>query len=238
MKFPEKLVLLRRRRGLTQQQLAQSLNVTRQAVSRWENGASLPDSVALLRLAEEFDVAPEWLLDDDAEGEPTPRCPKRGHFTATDRAWSAAAVAGLVYTIAYNVLIFGNMEGLAVQLLQGGSVYRLIMALQYLTLVLIGPWFSFALMHTAAALFCRYAVTPGENVQRWMRRAALICLLIYAVMFVLSIALRITDYEYGGTLQILYSRLVSNSWYMSAAGALFGLSRTRPTVSTPRSGAG
>ena len=64
MTFAEKLAYLRGRHGLSQAQLARSLGVTRQAVSRWENGAGLPDSQALLRLAEEFDVKPEWLLDE------------------------------------------------------------------------------------------------------------------------------------------------------------------------------
>ncbi len=150
--FPEKLVSLRDRYGLTQKQLAESLGVTRQAVSRWENGTSLPDSVALLRLAEEFDVEPEWLLDEGAAGEPEPRRVRRGRFTMADRAWLIAGAAAVLYLIAYSAVILSDPEGLAVQILQMGGTYRVIMSVQYVNLVLAGPWMRFALAHTAAAL--------------------------------------------------------------------------------------
>lgn len=73
MTFSEKLITLRAGRGWTQEQLAQQLGVTRQAVGRWEKGAGLPDAVGLTRLAAAFDVAPEWLLDEAAPDEPEPR---------------------------------------------------------------------------------------------------------------------------------------------------------------------
>ena len=43
MTLGEKLQTLRRSRGLSQEQLAEILEVSRQAVSKWENGSSLPD---------------------------------------------------------------------------------------------------------------------------------------------------------------------------------------------------
>ena len=47
---------LRQGRGLTQQQLAATLNVSHQAVSKWENGAALPDVQMLMSLAQLFGV--------------------------------------------------------------------------------------------------------------------------------------------------------------------------------------
>ena len=73
MTFPEKLITLRAGRGWSQEKLAGELGVTRQAVGRWERGECLPDAMGLTRLAQTFDVNPEWLLDESASGAPEPR---------------------------------------------------------------------------------------------------------------------------------------------------------------------
>ncbi len=62
MEFSERLLTLRKERGLSQEELAERLEVTRQAVSRWESGATLPDAVNLLKLADLFSVSVDWLL--------------------------------------------------------------------------------------------------------------------------------------------------------------------------------
>ena len=56
MMFSEKLICLRRERGLSQEQLADQLGVTRQSVSKWESGAAMPELVKLISLSELFDV--------------------------------------------------------------------------------------------------------------------------------------------------------------------------------------
>ena len=55
---------LREKSGLTQEQLAEKLYVTRQAVSRWEQGTALPDAGNLLKLRQRFGVSVDWLLED------------------------------------------------------------------------------------------------------------------------------------------------------------------------------
>ena len=72
MTFPEKLITLRAGRGWSREKLAGELGVTRQAVGRWERGECLPDAMGLTRLAQTFDVNPEWLLDESASGAPEP----------------------------------------------------------------------------------------------------------------------------------------------------------------------
>ena len=47
MKLSEKILLLRKRQGLSQEALAEQLHVSRQAVSRWEMGTALPDAANL-----------------------------------------------------------------------------------------------------------------------------------------------------------------------------------------------
>ncbi len=67
MIFSEKLITLRKRYGLSQDDLAQKLNVTRQAVYKWENAQSIPDIENLKILSKIFNVSVDNLLDDDSE---------------------------------------------------------------------------------------------------------------------------------------------------------------------------
>ena len=64
MNFSEKLIRLRKREGISQEELASYLEVSRQAVSRWEQGAALPDAGNLLKLRQRFGVSVDWLLED------------------------------------------------------------------------------------------------------------------------------------------------------------------------------
>ena len=57
MALSEKLYTLRKKSGLSQEQLAEKLLVSRQAVSRWENGEVLPDAPNLLQLSKLFGVS-------------------------------------------------------------------------------------------------------------------------------------------------------------------------------------
>ena len=54
--FQDNLKALRKRKGITQEELATRLNVVRQTVSKWEKGLSVPDSELLIKLAEILEV--------------------------------------------------------------------------------------------------------------------------------------------------------------------------------------
>ena len=56
---------LRKERNLTQEELAEQLNITYQAVSRWENGTALPDANNILQLSKLFGVSADYLLNED-----------------------------------------------------------------------------------------------------------------------------------------------------------------------------
>ncbi len=72
MEFAEKLTFLRRRAGMSQEQLADQLGITRQSVSKWESGASVPELAKLIAIADFFDVSLDYLVRDrgDAAGVP------------------------------------------------------------------------------------------------------------------------------------------------------------------------
>ena len=67
MEFSEKLTTLRRREGLTQEQLADRLGVTRQSVSKWKGGAAVPELGKLVALADLFGVTLDDLVREERE---------------------------------------------------------------------------------------------------------------------------------------------------------------------------
>ncbi len=69
MKLNEKILTLRKKMGLSQEELAEKLNVSRQAVSRWEVGSAQPDASNVLQLSKLFGVTADYLLNDEYESD-------------------------------------------------------------------------------------------------------------------------------------------------------------------------
>lgn len=67
MIFADKIIMHRKRLGLSQEQLAQQLGVTRQSVSKWEAGASIPELSKMVVLSELFQVSIDYLVKDYLE---------------------------------------------------------------------------------------------------------------------------------------------------------------------------
>lgn len=63
----EKLYKLRKNSGFSQEQLAEQLNVSRQAISKWESGTAVPESEKLVAISNYFSVSVDYLLKDDEE---------------------------------------------------------------------------------------------------------------------------------------------------------------------------
>ncbi|NMA93239.1 MAG: helix-turn-helix domain-containing protein [Clostridiales bacterium] len=61
------LKIIRKNKGYSQEELAERIHVTRQTVSKWENGQSLPDAEMVKSIAEVFGVSVSELLEGDAE---------------------------------------------------------------------------------------------------------------------------------------------------------------------------
>ena len=69
MKLSDKLIEIRKGKGWSQEDFAEKMDVSRQAISRWENGTALPDAQNILRISKLFNVTADYLLNDDYEGE-------------------------------------------------------------------------------------------------------------------------------------------------------------------------
>ena len=62
MDFKENLIQLRKKANLSQEQLADKLSVTRQAISKWESGQTMPEADKILLLSDIFNVTTDQLL--------------------------------------------------------------------------------------------------------------------------------------------------------------------------------
>ena len=65
MNLAEKIVFLRKKNSLSQEELAEKLDVTRQSVSKWESGQSVPDLNKIIQIGELFGISLDLLLKDD-----------------------------------------------------------------------------------------------------------------------------------------------------------------------------
>lgn len=72
MNIGKKIIFCRKSLGLSQEELASLLDISRQAVSRWETGAAMPDTEKIIQLSRVFHVSTDYLLLDEVEES---RCP-------------------------------------------------------------------------------------------------------------------------------------------------------------------
>lgn len=82
MLFNEKLIQRRKERGMTQEELADRLSVSRQTVSKWENGDCMPDADKFIRLSDILEISLDELAGREVEVEPivlpAPELPNSG----------------------------------------------------------------------------------------------------------------------------------------------------------------
>ena len=64
MSLAEKIQALRRQKGMSQEQLADALNISRQAVSKWETNESQPDIERLIEISNMFNVSIDYLIKE------------------------------------------------------------------------------------------------------------------------------------------------------------------------------
>ena len=69
MILADKIIRLRRKNGWSQEELAEKMSVSRQAVSKWESAQTVPDLEKILMLGALFGVTTDYLLKDELESE-------------------------------------------------------------------------------------------------------------------------------------------------------------------------
>lgn len=69
MKLQDKIIVHRKANGWSQEDFADKLHVSRQAISRWENGTALPDAQNILQISKLFHITTDYLLHDEYESD-------------------------------------------------------------------------------------------------------------------------------------------------------------------------
>lgn len=108
MAFSDNLQFLRTRQGLTQEQLAERMEVSRQSVSKWESGLSYPEMETLLKLCELFRMDMDTLLRGDAEQALAEDGAGYDGFMTRFARQIAGAVAGIIASAAIGTAV-GNL---------------------------------------------------------------------------------------------------------------------------------
>lgn len=113
MKLSEKIYMLRKNSGLSQEQLAEQLNVSRQAISKWESGQSIPESDKLIVISKYFDVSLDYLMKDDAgQTDSIAKNQNDGHLqTASRTKWNLGVIiciSGVIGLIGWGLLSIFN----------------------------------------------------------------------------------------------------------------------------------
>ena len=130
----ENIASLRQQRGMTQTELADKLNYTDKAVSKWERGDSLPDVTVLVSLASLFGVTLDDLVSRHAPEAPVTAAPEQKRVLRNHAAITGMGII-LVWLVA--TLVYVSLDAL-----KSGHVWRWLMFLYAVPVSLI-VWLVF-----------------------------------------------------------------------------------------------
>lgn len=134
MNLAEKIYTLRKQHGLSQEQMAEALGVSRQAVSKWESGQSVPEAEKLVAISHLFAVTTDYLLLEDASPLPAPAReapaapPERDHRALAGLILSLLGAAGLVLFGVVSMFLpetAGHLDASSAVTLRGSGLWAL-----------------------------------------------------------------------------------------------------------------
>ena len=139
MTFSENLQQTRKKLNISQEKLAEQLNITRQAISKWESGQSVPDADTLLKLSEALGVSPNRLLLGEeevsaAEKEKQNKAEKKSDYAVFVLFMAAILICGTVLLVCnlYNGRIFeATMHTLSLKMIYGSILAFIIVTVLY-----------------------------------------------------------------------------------------------------------
>ena len=161
MPLSEKILHLRTQRGMSQEELAAALSVSRQSVSKWETGQSVPDLDKLIRLADLFGVTVDELVREGERPDP-PRPESQVIYVVKEkRGLTGTQKAGVCVEVLGGALSLLGLLNLGVLLLIG--VALLILGLPLL-LAKKHPWIVLGWLAVGLSLLI---LNPCTSVAPW-----------------------------------------------------------------------
>ena len=100
------IALQRKRAGLTQAGLAEKLNYSDKAVSKWERGESMPDVLTLMQLAEQFEISVGDLLEDPDQLPGNPGKLEKAMTQVSEKALKRKADKGIILSLSTTLVWF------------------------------------------------------------------------------------------------------------------------------------
>ena len=190
MDFGNQIKQIRREKNITQEQMAQSLNITRQAVSNWENKRNLPDIEILIKIAKVYGVSLDKLiLGDDNMNNMTEKLIKDGSETRKSRLNAISVCVGIV-------LFILGMICLIIRAIVGDWIDVNGMLQEYFFLIPISFVFFFCGFLTfivtglrnVVAIFIDNRDVSNKNIIILTIVSTVVCLICVIVVFILKIA--------------------------------------------------
>ena len=178
MEFNEKLQELRKQKGLTQEELAEALYVSRTAISKWESGRGYPNIESLKAIAKYFSVSVDQLLSSDAILNLVEEDQKRRTMSFRDTVFGLLDLSGIM-------LIFLPFFA---QRAEGGA-----QEVSLLSLTLVQPYMKVAYFAVILAMALYGILTLAlQNYKSgfWIKSKTNISLIISAIsvlLFILSL---------------------------------------------------
>ncbi len=178
----------RKEKGLTQEELAQKLNVTEKAISRWETGRGTPDISLLVPLSEELDISVSELLKGKENKKEDSNIKEIVNYIDVSKTKKNKFIIP-VATILYVIILILYLWYLKVEYNTGGTVhYTYLGELVYNFFFIISVFFT-------NRLIANYYYDTIEDCKRMNKVSYIIALVIYIIMFFnLTIFGRIIDW--------------------------------------------
>lgn len=179
MILSEKIVKLRKKNGWSQEELAEKLGISRQSVSKWESGTSIPDLDNILKLSALFDVSTDYLLKDEIE-ESTPA--EADTFCEAEKEGASRRIS-----LEEASEFVETVSGVAGKMAVG------------VALCILGPAFLIALQSLAIPGNGRRAAMLSEQAAGGFGVAVLLLLCAAGVGILISNGMKISKYEFFET---------------------------------------